>query len=633
MAPPEAVGRAPGHLPVSCPAMQTPDARDRRPSAFAAAFFSAVQPGLGQAYARHWIRALVWAAPYILMYALLLGIFANKQTRSDFEAQFANPDWLRGTLVFIALDLIYRALSSIDAYRVANRGPSASGAPVLRVGSLGGLLAVFLVLVLAHAAAATNVVTVMNALDQILGNGPDESPGPSISIDPSILPPSSLSPSLGPTPTEAPGSTPGTTAAPTDTPAPSPPPCPDCKNRVNVLLIGVDSGRANEATFNTDTMIVVSVDPTTHKVALISLPRDTGNIPLVPGSAAASAYGGVYPSKINTLYNAAKARPDLFPGPDKTRGYQALMDTLGSLYGLDIKYYVSVDLNGFREAIDALGGTMVDVQIPVNDPFYPADDGRGYLKLYIAPGYHYMDGSEALAYARSRHGLGNDYIRAARQERVVTSVREQFDLGTVLQPGVLGNLLKTLSSSVRTNIPGNALPGLISLAQSIDLNRRVSLVLSPPSYGTVCYPCPPSNLWMIKPNVNAIKKAVSTIFTVAPAQQQQRDQVEAEGAVVNVLNGTSQPNTKTTQAADYLASLGINAAVPPVNGGAADNPNYPTTVITAYNGADQNMPTTAKVLADTFGVTVQAATDATQTADFVVIVGAATPTLKPPPGG
>ena len=129
---------------------------------------------------------------------------------------------------------------------------------------------------------------------------------------------------------------------------------------------------------------------------------------------------------------------------------------------------------------------MIDVQLPVNDPFYPADDGRGYLKLYISPGYHYMDGAQALAYARSRHGLGNDYIRAARQERVVTSVRQQFDLATVLQPGVLGTLLKTLGNSVKTNIPAKALPNLISLAQSIDLNRRVSLVLSPPSYGTVC---------------------------------------------------------------------------------------------------------------------------------------------------
>jgi LCP family protein required for cell wall assembly len=608
--------------------MQTPDARDRQPSAFAAAFFSAVQPGLGQAYLRRWVRALVWAAPYLLMYALLLGIFVNKQSRGDFEAQFSSPSWLRGVLALTAVDLIYRAVSAVDAYRLATRGRRVAGPPVLRLGSLSGLLSVFLVLVLSHAAAATNVAQVLDLINTATGadTSDTETPDPSVSIDPSILPPS-----LVPTPTEAPGSTPGPTAAPTDTPGPTVPPCSDCKDRVNILLIGVDSGRANEATFNTDTMIVVSVDSATHKVALISLPRDTGNIPLVQGSAAARAYGGVYPSKINTLYSAAKAIPDLFPGPDKTRGYQALMDTLGSLYGLQINYYVSVDLAGFRDAIDALGGTMIDVQLPVNDPFYPADDGRGYLKLYLSPGYHFMDGAEALAYARSRHGLGNDYIRAARQERVVTSVRQQFDLATLFQPGVLGTLLKTLKSSVRTNIPGDSLPSLISLAQSIDLNRRVSLVLSPPSYGTVCFPCAPSGLWMIKPNVSVMRHAVANIFKTDPAQQQQRDQLEAEGAVVSTLNGTADPNIKTTQVADYLASLGIDATVPPVNGGAADNPDHPTTVITAYNGAELSMTTTAQVLGDTFNVQVQTATDPNQTADFVVVVGADTPTLKPPP--
>ena len=93
--------------------------------------------------------------------------------------------------------------------------------------------------------------------------------------------------------TPSPTSTPG----PTDTPEPTVPPCTDCSGRVNILLIGVDSGRANEATFNTDTMIVVSVDPTTHKVALISLPRDTGNIPLVPGRPPRTRTAGSTPAR------------------------------------------------------------------------------------------------------------------------------------------------------------------------------------------------------------------------------------------------------------------------------------------------------------------------------------------------
>ena len=138
---------------------------------------------------------------------------------------------------------------------------------------------------------------------------------------------------------------------------------------------------------------------------------------------------------------------------------------------------------------------------------------------------------------------------------------------------------------------------------------------------------------MIKPNVSVMRRAVANIFKTNATEQQQRDQVEAEGAVVNAVNGTASPNTKTTQIADYLASLGINATVPPVNGGAADKTDYTTTVITAYNGAEGSMPTTAQVLADTFNVTVQTATDQSQTADFVVVVGTSTPALRPPPGG
>jgi LCP family protein required for cell wall assembly len=625
---PKGVPRTTRRLPVSCPAMQTPDARDRQPSAFAAAFFSAVFPGLGQAYLGRWRRALAWAAPVILGLALLIGVI-RVMGLTAFFGQFFDTAWDVAAIALVVVELIYSTLSALDAFRLAQVGEPSRRVPAVRFGSGVGLVAVLLVLTLGHAAMAYPFLTAEQSIGTVTGdNDPTDAPGATFNPSDYAAPPSE-----GATATEAPGATPGATAAPTDTPEPTAPPCADCKDRVNILLVGVDSGRPNERTFNTDTMIVVSVDPATHKVALISIPRDTGNIPLVPGSAAARAYGGLYPSKINTLYNAAKARPDLFTGTDKVRGYKAIMDTLGSLYGLDINYYVSVDLAGFRDAIDALGGTMIDVQMPVNDPFYPADDGRGYLKLYISPGYHYMDGSQALAYARSRHGLGNDYIRAARQERVVTSVREQFDLSTLLEPGVLGTLLKTVSSSVRTNIPSKALPGLISLAQGVDLNRRVSLVLSPPSYGSVCFPCPPSGLWMIKPNVSAMRHAVADIFKTNPQQQQQRDQLEAEGAVVDVLNGTADANTKTTQAADYLASLGINASVPPVRGGAADKPDYTDAVITAYNGADQDMATTAKVLSDAFGVPVQSATDPSRAADFVVIVGSNTPVLKPPPGG
>jgi LCP family protein required for cell wall assembly len=395
-----------------------------------------------------------------------------------------------------------------------------------------------------------------------------------------------------------------------------------------VLLIGVDAGRKNEPTHNTDTMMVITADPGSGKLGVISLPRDTQNVPLPASWPAARAYGSVYPNKINTLANAAKARPDLFPGAGKN-GYGALAGVLGNLYGLDIPYYVSVDLSGFRDAINALGGVVVDVQAPVNDPYYPADDGRGYLKLYIPPGIQYMDGAKSLAYARSRHGAGNDFVRASRQERVVTSVREQFDIGTLLQPGVIDELMRILKGSIKTNIPPGLLPQLASLAQHVDLNRRVSVVLQPPSYGQVCYPCPPYGLWAITPNVAAIRRAVKEIFTTTPAQRRQREALEGEAAIVSVLNGTPGDNTRSTRIADQLASLGVNATVPPVEGGRADRSDHTDTVIIAYNGAEQSKPETIALLQKSLGGTLQTAADPEQAADIVVIVGTGTQVPKP----
>jgi polyisoprenyl-teichoic acid--peptidoglycan teichoic acid transferase len=601
------------------PSMQTSSAPERQASAFAAAFLSALLPGLGQAYLGRWARALAWVAPTILGLALVVGIWRSMGSK-DFGAQFADPAWQLTAMAIIAIHLVYSLLSALDAFRIARAGSVTSNAPALRLGSLGGLAAVLLVFVFAHVAFAAPFYSAYGVV-QAITNPDDNQPLPS--NDTSLLPPTAA-----PTATPLPGETPGPTATPAPTPTQGP--AWDGTSRLNILLVG-DNGAPRAPTFNTDTMIVVSIDPVTKQVGLISLPRDTQNVPLPPNWAAYRAYGGVYPSKINTLWLAAKSAPSLFPGTsDQQRGFNALMGTLGNLYNLDINYYVQVNLSSFRTAIDALWGTMIDVQIPVNDPFYPPSDGRGYLKLYIAPGYNYFNGAEALAYARSRHGAGDDYIRAARQERTITSIRQQVDLSTLLSPGVLDNLLATLSSSVHTNIPASLFPKLIGLAQTIDLNKRVSIVLSPPTYGSVCYPCPPSGLWAIKPNIPAIRQAVANIFKQSPAQAKQRAQLEAENATVNVLNGTTGTNVLANNTVDYLSAIGINALMPPVNGGAADRSDYTDTVIIAYNGADQSMPTTLSVLQKTFGVTAQTAADSKQQADFVVIVGSATPTLKPP---
>ena len=120
----------------------------------------------------------------------------------------------------------------------------------------------------------------------------------------------------------------------------------DGKERLNILLIGADQ-RPSEGTFNTDTLIVVSIDPVTQKVAMFSLPRDTVDVPIPPGRRA-------------TLRAALHAQDqrlvDLDPPPlrplpgqqEDARGINGLKEILGNLYKLDIKYFVEVNFDGFR---------------------------------------------------------------------------------------------------------------------------------------------------------------------------------------------------------------------------------------------------------------------------------------------
>jgi LCP family protein required for cell wall assembly len=622
--------------------MQTPSAAEGpRHSAFAAAFLSFIFPGLGQAYLGRWRRALAWAAIPLLLIALGAGLMLNHDTRQQLVNQLADPQTLLGVIGVVAVDLLYRLASVLDAYRLARAPDGAPDSAFRSIGSAAGLAAILLVLVVSHVAVARPVYLTYDTLANVFCGDCSSDPGqgalPSGSLTPeqlSLLPQRITAP---PAASVAPGATatPTPVATPTPEPLPSPseaPPWTGGTDLLNILLIGVDSGRAGETTFNTDTMIVVSIDPVTKKTAFISLPRDTAYIPLPKSWPAANAYGNFYPSKINTLFEAARLSPNLFPGPASKVGYTALMGTLGNLYGLDIPYYVQVNLGGFRDVIDQLGGIVIDVQNPVYDSQYPADDGRGNLKLYIPPGIQYMNGPQALAYARARHAT-SDFDRAARQQRVVTSLREQVDLSSLLAPGVIDTLLKTVKASVHTNIPASLLPQLVGLAQQVDLNKRVSLVLTPPEYSRTCYlappPCPQNSLYQLVANPQAIKKAVQNAFKESPAQQARDAAINAEGAVVTVLNGTTDVNTKTIRIADYLAQQGIDASVPPVNNGQADRTDYADTVITFYNGAEQDMPATVKLLQDALKVTIVTADDPAQTANAVVIIGDSAPPLRP----
>jgi LCP family protein required for cell wall assembly len=589
----------------------------RGKSPFVAAFLSLLFPGLGHAYAGAYQRALAFAAAPILLVALLAG-FVLRMDRGELVGFLLLPWVLPSVFVVNVIALLYRLIAIVDAYRVtayinawhARRAAAelpAAPRSTWQLLSIAGLLAVLLVMAFGHIAVARYDVLAMTTADCIFDPnrdcGGDASPSPT-----------SSEPSDSPTPDATVSLPPEGSAVPNV----SAPPW-NGKDRLNILLIGADE---QEGGHNTDTLITVSIDPTTKQVAMFSLPRDTVDIPMPPGPAR-SIIGSTYPSKINSLFVRIRNRADLFPGTSRTRGYNGLKAVLGNLYGLDIKYFVEVNFNGFIKVVNALGGVTVNVQSPLIDEDYPGPRGR--IRLYFPSGVQHMTGEQALMYARSRHGKfgrgSNDYDRAQRQQRILLSLREQLNLASVL-PHV-NELAAALAQSVRTDIPRDQLPQLLGLANSIDTKTIRSYVFSPPRYGSERSR---SGLgFVIVPFVSRIRAAVKEAFLIDPALEASRETVAQEGAKVQVINGGGSSG-QASRISDYLGYQGLDVSAPPRSARSAAS-----TRIVVYNGAEIRLPETIRLLQRTFNTTVVPATDPTVTADIVITVGRSTPELSPPP--
>jgi LCP family protein required for cell wall assembly len=597
----------------------------RAKSAFAAAFLSLLFPGLGHWYAGAPYRALGFAAAPILLVALVGGIALRLDER-ELVSLVLNPTILSSVFWLNIVALVYRLVAIVDAYRVAAYLNTYAAAGTGRLGparlpgnplSIAGLLAIVLVM------SGTHVVVArydMLAMDLLQGGcifiGEDQ-------LDEDC----EADPSAGPS--ADPGTTPdpGATRAPAITPEPTPvgsavpnvtiPPW-DGKEQLNILLIGSDQ-RPQEGSFNTDTLIVVSVNPETRQVAMFTVPRDTVDVP-IPDGPARRLFGRVYAGKINGWFQAVRNREDLYPGTNRTRGYNGLKAILGELYGLDIKYFVEVNFEGFKKVVDAVGGVTINVQVPVVDDQYPGDRGRA-LRLYIPSGLQHMNGDQALRYARSRH-TSDDFDRGARQQRLLLAMREQADPVELIPR--IPELVEALKSAVRTDIPVDQLDDLLGLASSVDTRNVRSYIFAPPLYATEVLSSPRG--YIIIPDVAKIRAAVTNAFRGSPADEEQRQRLAQEGASIWVLNGTDDSG-RGTRLAGYLSFYGLAASAPRQQ---PEGAVPATTRIVVYNAAPDAFPQTIRYLERRFEVDVLRRTDPTVGADIVITIGRDTPALAPP---
>jgi LCP family protein required for cell wall assembly len=589
------------------PHESTPRAR----SAFVAAFLSLLFPGLGHAYLGAYRRGLGWAAPPFLLGALGAG-FAIRMNTVELAGLAVQAWFLDGLFIVNLVLLAYRAAAIVDAWTIARR----LGAPAFRLGSgaivtatailsIAGLAAVLLVMSVAHVAVARYDLLLSSTVNCVFADTSSDC-GPTTSPEP------------GSSGGEPGSSVPGTIGPPVESTAPQT--AWDGKSRLNILLIGADEQNGGH---NTDTMITVSIDPATNQVVMFTLPRDTVDVP-IPAGPARNYYGPTYPGKINAYWAAVSTRTDFYPsipGIAGGPGYNGLKSVLGNLYGLDIKYFVEVNFEGFKKIVDALGGVTINVQIPVVDDHFPG--ARGDLqRLYIPAGMQHMDGAAALRYARSRH-TSSDFDRGARQQRVLVSLREQMNISTILP--AIDALTAAVKGSFTTDMPREIVPQLLQVADHIDARSIRSVIFTPPFYQTEFLSSPRG--YIIEPKIDRIRTAVRDAFNVDPGFAEARDAIAEEGAEVWVLNGSNQAGQAATLAA-YLDYLGISATAPNQK---PDTTGLSGTTIRAYNGAETTFPLTVAALQTTFHVTVVPVSDPNVRVDFAIITAKSTPVLTPPP--
>ncbi len=607
-------------------------ARPRARSPFAAAFLSLIFPGLGQLYAGAPLRALAFAAGPILLLALAAGTILRVD-RIALLGFLIDPTVLDAVFVVNLAILVYRLVAIVDAYRVAEflNAADASGdgrAGRARIGrnplSIAGLIAIVLVMAGSHVVVARYDMLAQGFLDNgcIFISDPDKE----CALD--------ATPSPGQAATPTPSDDEGTAAGPTDSPVPEETPAGsalpqvsippwDGKERLNILLIGADQ-RPGEGTFNTDTLIVVSIDPVSKQVAMFSLPRDTEGVPIPPGPAR-NVFGSVYSGKINAWWTNIHRRTDLFPGSVKngTVGYNGLKAIMGYLYGLDIKYFVEVNFDGFQKVVDTMGGVTVNVQVPVSDDRFPSING-GLRRVYIPTGIQHMNGAEALRYARSRHG-SNDFDRGARQQRVLLSMREQADPAVADPEAAPAHRRDRLGRLDRHPArPDRA----AARARVADRHQEHPLVRLRAAAVRDREPPPARPSTRSRPRCRRSgPRSATRSRPTRPTRRSARTWRPREprcGCSTGRATRVAGPRSRT---------ISTTTAWPrPHRARDRPGPVPADTTIVVYNGAEANMPDTIDYLQKTFGVTVTTKTDPAMAADVVITIGKGTPVLEAPAG-
>lgn len=360
-----------------------------------------------------------------------------------------------------------------------------------------------------------------------------------------------------------------------------------------VLLLGSDQregGRGNA----TDTIILVAVNRQANAVNMLSIPRDT--YVYIPGWTM---------DRINTAF----VRGDVtgYPGG----GIALLRETLLYNLGIDVDYYAQVDLNGFRQMVDLVGGVDITVDCALTDwrlisPELDVNDEDNWEEYSMPVGVHHMDGDTALWYARARQST-SDFDRNRRQQHLLRAMWQQsLSLDLIPNaPGLWNQATQVVETDMQFSDALEFAPVAINMDANLIRGRTVAEALSG-------WTTPDTKASVQLPNLEKLSQLANWLY-VEPAVYA----VVSESSTIEVQNGTVYDGWDVV-AAERLAWEGLSAEA----AGKTGPQNTERTAIYDYTGRSKG--TTAAVLARILGVPEQdivVEPDPNRSVDFRVVLG------------
>ncbi|TFD29449.1 LytR family transcriptional regulator [Cryobacterium cryoconiti] len=273
---------------------------------------------------------------------------------------------------------------------------------------------------------------------------------------------------------------------------------PPVDGRYNILLLGGDAGPDRDG-LRPDSISVVSIDADTGQASMIGLPRNLEDVPFSPGPLAdlyPEGYGAIDGCEVsacmlNSIYTEVELKsPEMYPdavADGSEPGIEGMRDAAQGVTGLTIQYYVLIDMQGFSDLVDALGGVDINVdhRVPVH-----TDETFTEVAFWFEPGMQHMDGFHALWYARSRHDT-SDYDRMVRQRQVQEAILAQASPANVLTK--FQAVASAGTEVVKTDIPQGMLGHFTHLAsktkalpiQSVELIPENDVDPEDPDYDVI----------------------------------------------------------------------------------------------------------------------------------------------------